>query len=127
MTQTLVRNAQQSGWLPKWSYANQHTNVMVGDPAAIMIASAYAFGARDFDTAAALGAMIKGAIQPAAPAQSLLFGNAGYVERAGLAARSDEHTSEHQSLMRISYAVFCLDKKPQYHLLLHISCLLHLN
>src|SRR3546814_10801805 len=27
------------------------------------------------------------------------------------AARSDEHTSELQSLMRISYAVFCLTKK----------------
>src|SRR3546814_9115342 len=26
-------------------------------------------------------------------------------------ARSEEHTSELQSLMRISYAVFCLDKK----------------
>src|SRR3546814_7091578 len=30
------------------------------------------------------------------------------VERAG---RSEEHTSELQSLMRISYAVFCLKKK----------------
>src|SRR3546814_9746534 len=29
---------------------------------------------------------------------------------AGL-ARSEEHTSELQSLMRISYAVFCLEKK----------------
>src|SRR3546814_6202694 len=29
-------------------------------------------------------------------------------ERAG---RSEEHTSELQSLMRISYAVFCLNKK----------------
>src|SRR3546814_6874783 len=28
-----------------------------------------------------------------------------------LAIRSDEHTSELQSLMRISYAVFCLKKK----------------
>src|SRR3546814_1669378 len=27
------------------------------------------------------------------------------------AARSEEHTSELQSLMRISYAVFCLEKK----------------
>src|SRR3546814_2807050 len=26
--------------------------------------------------------------------------------------RSEEHTSELQSLMRISYAVFCLNKKP---------------
>src|SRR3546814_1736923 len=29
-------------------------------------------------------------------------------------ARSEEHTSELQSLMRISYAVFCLTKKKQY-------------
>src|SRR3546814_6933406 len=28
--------------------------------------------------------------------------------------RSEEHTSEIQSLMRISYAVFCLKKKNQY-------------
>src|SRR3546814_5343918 len=34
-------------------------------------------------------------------------------QRVGLAgaARSEEHTSELQSLMRISYAVFCLKKK----------------
>src|SRR3546814_1172897 len=30
---------------------------------------------------------------------------------AGQAYRSEEHTSELQSLMRISYAVFCLKKK----------------
>src|SRR3546814_10462565 len=30
---------------------------------------------------------------------------------AGTAVRSEEHTSELQSLMRISYAVFCLKKK----------------
>src|SRR3546814_4278641 len=29
----------------------------------------------------------------------------------GLSNRSEEHTSELQSLMRISYAVFCLQKK----------------
>src|SRR3546814_8130779 len=34
--------------------------------------------------------------------------------RSGLASiRSEEHTSELQSLMRISYAVFCLKKKKQ--------------
>src|SRR3546814_4962963 len=31
--------------------------------------------------------------------------------RAHICARSEEHTSELQSLMRISYAVFCLKKK----------------
>src|SRR3546814_7132310 len=30
---------------------------------------------------------------------------------SGLCGRSEEHTSELQSLMRISYAVFCLNKK----------------
>src|SRR3546814_3435367 len=33
------------------------------------------------------------------------------LELVELAARSEEHTSELQSLMRISYAVFCLKKK----------------
>src|SRR3546814_1897492 len=34
---------------------------------------------------------------------------------AGIQARSEEHTSELQSLMRISYAVFCFKKKITYH------------
>src|SRR3546814_9731135 len=33
---------------------------------------------------------------------------------AGRLARSEEHTSELQSLMRISYAVFCLKKKNEH-------------
>src|SRR3546814_1999608 len=33
------------------------------------------------------------------------------VKTAGFAARSEEHTSELTSLMRSSYAVFCLKKK----------------
>src|SRR3546814_10700425 len=38
---------------------------------------------------------------------------AGEVEENSAASRSEEHTSELQSLMRISYAVFCLKKKTQ--------------
>src|SRR3546814_5295303 len=36
---------------------------------------------------------------------------AGDVDIISLVGRSEEHTSELQSLMRISYAVFCLKKK----------------
>src|SRR3546814_5215010 len=36
---------------------------------------------------------------------------AGHLGFAGRSARSEEHTSELQSLMRISYSVFCLTKK----------------
>src|SRR3546814_1245601 len=40
-------------------------------------------------------------------------GNGGYPKWRGygVITRSEEHTSELQSLMRISYAVFCLKKK----------------
>src|SRR3546814_4471098 len=34
-----------------------------------------------------------------------------FLRGRGLELRSEEHTSELQSLMRISYAVFCLKKK----------------
>src|SRR3546814_6486567 len=37
------------------------------------------------------------------------------VKDRALNARSEEHTSELQSLMRISYAVFCLKKKKKQH------------
>src|SRR3546814_9570467 len=40
---------------------------------------------------------------------SKTYGMPGW--RAGFMVRSEEHTSELQSLMRISYAVFCLKKK----------------
>src|SRR3546814_9783010 len=58
----------------------------------------------------------------AAVAASLgLFAVVQAVSRAPVAitdrdrfVRSEEHTSELQSLMRISYAVFCLKKKTQY-------------
>src|SRR3546814_5787875 len=45
----------------------------------------------------------------------LLDGGSGYFRlhavQPHIASRSEEHTSELQSLMRISYAVFCLKKK----------------
>src|SRR3546814_10761376 len=42
---------------------------------------------------------------------ALLTGQPIQVGRSIIATRSEEHTSELQSLMRISYAVFCLKKK----------------
>src|SRR3546814_7785346 len=42
------------------------------------------------------------------------FAREGELKRHGF-RRSEEHTSELQSLMRISYAVFCLNKKKKKH------------
>ena len=47
--------------LPRWPLANTYTGVMAGDSVDPLIAGAYAFGARDFDTVTALAAMVKGA------------------------------------------------------------------
>src|SRR3546814_1992078 len=41
--------------------------------------------------------------------------DAGEIERIVEIERSEEHTSELQSLMRISYAVLCLKKKKKIH------------
>src|SRR3546814_10302120 len=43
--------------------------------------------------------------------EAMAAANAAAAAAAAAADRSEEHTSELQSLMRISYAVFCLKKK----------------
>src|SRR3546814_3955477 len=45
----------------------------------------------------------------------------------GIDVRSEEHTSELQSLMRISYAVFCLNKKTYTHYILSIFAIILLD
>jgi predicted alpha-1,2-mannosidase len=64
MAQSLVNDADQSGWLPRWPAANDVTSVMGGDSPTVLLADAYAFGARGFDLHAALQHMLKAATQP---------------------------------------------------------------
>src|SRR3546814_5039385 len=52
---------------------------------------------------------VSGQRQPASSRRTSVSSNA--VPGAPALRRSEEHTSELQSLMRISYAVFCLKKK----------------
>ena len=75
---SMLADADQSGCLPRWSYANGQSMTMVGDPADPIIASASAFGARGFDEAAALAAMVKGASDGCRSADG------SYVQRQGL-------------------------------------------
>lgn len=66
MAQSLVADAEQGGGLPRWSVANNEAGSMVGDPSDLILANIYAFGARGFDTASALKAMLHGATDPEA-------------------------------------------------------------
>src|SRR3546814_8624626 len=64
--------------------------------------------------AALLVAGISSAMQVSAAVGAFLLGIAisgSTAHNASRVLRSEEHTSELQSLMRISYAVFCLNKK----------------
>ncbi len=65
MMQSLVNDANQCGGLPRWPYNNDEAAIMVGDPGAILISSAYAFGVRNFDFTQALDWMKKGGTDPA--------------------------------------------------------------
>ncbi len=84
MVRSLVDAGGECGALPKWALANDETAVMVGDPADGIIAGAWAFGARDFDTSKALALMLKGANQVGAACN-------GHVARPGLKAYLDRH------------------------------------
>jgi predicted alpha-1,2-mannosidase len=79
MVRSLLVDAEQSGCLPRWPYANGQSMTMVGDSADPLIASAAAFGASGFDRGAALTAMLKGADEECRSA------NGEYLERQGLA------------------------------------------
>src|SRR3546814_10453514 len=67
--------------------------------------------------ASALSALFSGGTST----QKQSGGIGGILGGAGSIFRSEEHTSELQSLMRISYAVFCLQKKTSstYHTSFH--------
>ncbi len=78
MMSSLLADAEQSGCLPRWSYANGQSMTMVGDSADSILASAAAFGAGAFDHGAALEAMVRGATEPCRSA------NGEYLQRQGL-------------------------------------------
>src|SRR3546814_1990101 len=66
-------------------------------------------------SAAVIGEMMLPILEPtdpAAPGPARELGNA--FQLTNFLRRSEEHTSELQSLMRISYAVFCLKQKNKH-------------
>jgi predicted alpha-1,2-mannosidase len=78
IAQSMYDDAHQVGdvW-DRWSHQNTITGVMNGDPYHSIIATMYAFGARDFDARGALAAMVKGANRVGEDEAT------GYTERPG--------------------------------------------
>lgn len=62
---------QSGGAFPRWVMANIETGVMQGDPTSILVANAWAFGARDYDPYPLYCVMCRTADQPGAHSQQI--------------------------------------------------------
>ncbi|GAA1370551.1 GH92 family glycosyl hydrolase [Streptomyces beijiangensis] len=96
MAQSLVNDAVQGGWWPRWPVANDYTGQMTGDNSVALISNLYAFGARDFDLKTALKYLVKGAttVDDTPGAYKERPDIANYVER-GYAPNNDASRGDH--------------------------------
>ncbi|WP_263383002.1 GH92 family glycosyl hydrolase [Granulicella arctica] len=78
LAQSLTNDAEQLGSYPRWATANDGSYVMGGDSPPIILASVYAFGAKNFDAKTALSYAVKAATAPG-------LGQHGKTERDNLA------------------------------------------
>jgi predicted alpha-1,2-mannosidase len=81
IARSMVLDGQQGGLLPKWSHNHNEHFVMTGDPGPIVLSSLHAFGARGFDTAAALALMDRAAAGGTTQGSPIRGRQAGYVQR----------------------------------------------
>jgi predicted alpha-1,2-mannosidase len=65
MAQSLLVDYQQGGTFPRWGVTTEDSGIMMGDPAAPIIADFYAFGATNFDTQGVLDGLLNAATNPA--------------------------------------------------------------
>lgn len=107
MIQSLVNAAKEGGGgMPRWVANNRDTGVMEEGSATPFVASAYAFGARKFDTAAAwtamdkvesvVGTMCTGVIERPDLADYLKY---------GFVPQGDTYTNQRGATMTLEYAI----------------------
>ncbi|GAA3458263.1 GH92 family glycosyl hydrolase [Saccharothrix longispora] len=98
IAQSAVNQAAQGGYFDRWTVANGGTGVMNGDPMAIVVSTAHAFGGTGFDTADALRRVVAGVDDVRQRPGWLQFDGYGYVPTGlpdvwGSAATTLEYTS----------------------------------
>jgi predicted alpha-1,2-mannosidase len=64
MAQSLLVDYHQGGAFPRWGVTTMDSGVMMGDPAAPIIADFYMFGATNFDMADTLAGLVRAATDP---------------------------------------------------------------
>src|SRR3546814_2262097 len=92
----------------------RHTKWSIGTLPGVLLAAAIAIGLAQPDQAWGQASVSVEADGTRHAGQFVVPVNKSQVLRLDV-PRSEEHTSELQSLMRTSYAVFCLKKKKKHH------------
>ena len=108
IVKSMVLDGQQGGLLPKWSQQSIEDFVMPGDPGPIIVGSAYAFGVRGFDTAAALALMKKSATGGSTQGYVLRGNEATYESQhfiAGNPSETLEYASSDFAISRFAQAL----------------------
>src|SRR3546814_5800623 len=103
--------AQIVAWQGREVYAFTKEGDEGGQQFARSLGCRWAGGSTDLPPEELDAAIIFAPVGSLVPAALKAVRKGGKVVCAGIHMRSEEHTSELQSLMRISYAVFCLKKK----------------
>jgi predicted alpha-1,2-mannosidase len=108
--QSLLNYYAQNQILQQWGYLNLDNWVMVGDPSEAIIADYYAFGARNFQTAAALVDMVKQAttVNDVRPGEALET-QYGYLPEDGTYGCCNSH-GQVASLLEYDNADFALSQ-----------------
>ncbi len=102
MAQSLFLYYEQGGTFPRWPVVGMDSGVMLGDPAAPMIADFYSFGARDFDVKAALAGLVR-----AATDTSVYAPRSGTYERNGLSSYLKYgYVPEYRGQQYMYYAIY---------------------
>jgi predicted alpha-1,2-mannosidase len=109
MVHSLLDDGSESGWLPKWVYAHYHTNEMVGDPAANVIADAYLKGlVRPGDVQRAYAALVHNATDVPNPSRTPFEGRTGledYVNRGFVPYYGGQGDYTFSASVSLEYAV----------------------
>lgn len=115
VTSHLLFAERSGGSFPRWVMAHFETGIMQGDPTSVLVANAYAFGAKQFDANKALTIMRKGAEVPGAKSQDIETRPhlAQYLEKGYMHASMElEYTSADFAIGQ--FALQALHNKPLY-------------
>jgi predicted alpha-1,2-mannosidase len=109
VAQSLVDDAQATGWLPRWPAVDSDSGQTDGDGADLLLAEAWAFGARNFDATAALQFMVHGATVPQNGFIQERQGLAQYLAQGWVTGSTEDNTSYGYTLGASATLEYALD------------------